>query len=356
MKIQIIYGIIAFCVSALVMPAMIKISKRVGAISEVGGRHIGDSPIGRFGGVGVLLGIAISLGLQSWYDPVFRLEISINNEQIGGFFVGVTIVSVLGFLDDIIRLAAGVKFAVQIIAALIAYCCNLRVVGLDLLLFEPFQFGYLSMLITVVWIVGVVNAVNLIDGLDGLAGGVIFFASIVNLVAAIGAQSVVPAALMIALGGAILGFLLYNWHPAKIYMGDCGAYSIGFILAASGLLAPGQKASTGVALLIPLLALGLPIFDTLLTMLRRFMNQQGIFSPDRGHLHHILLDSGISHRRVVIGLYAICCVLCSLALLIVLSRNREVGYYFLVVSVMGILFWGRPVKSQLRRAIRKIIK
>jgi UDP-GlcNAc:undecaprenyl-phosphate GlcNAc-1-phosphate transferase len=117
-----------------------------------------------------------------------------------------------------------------------------------------------------------------------------------------------------------------------------------------------QKASTGVALLIPILALGLPIIDTSLTMLRRFINNRGIFSADRGHLHHVLLDSGISHRRVVIGLYAICCVLCSLALVVVLRKNKEIGYYLVVLSIIGSVFWGVSVKRQLRQVMTKVVK
>jgi UDP-GlcNAc:undecaprenyl-phosphate GlcNAc-1-phosphate transferase len=157
------------------------------------------------------------------------------------------------------------------------------------------------------------------------------------------------------MAGSILGFLLFNWYPAKIYLGDGGAYSLGFLLAVSGLLAPVQKASTGIALLVPLLALGLPVFDTLLTMLRRFLNRRGIFSPDRGHLHHILFDAGISHRRVVLGLYAISCVLCSSALIIVLRRNQSVGYILIAASVFGCFIWGFSVRVELRKVISRVL-
>jgi UDP-GlcNAc:undecaprenyl-phosphate GlcNAc-1-phosphate transferase len=160
---------------------------------------------------------------------------------------------------------------------------------------------------------------------------------------------------MVSMGGAILGFLLYNWYPAKIYLGDGGAYSFGYMLAVSGLLAPVQKASTSIALLVPVLAVGLPIFDTLLTMARRFISKQKIFSPDRGHLHHVLLDAGISHRRVVIGLYAISCVFGSLSLVITLKRNRDIGYFLVAASVVGSVFWGISVKEQLRLAMKRSI-
>jgi UDP-GlcNAc:undecaprenyl-phosphate GlcNAc-1-phosphate transferase len=155
-------------------------------------------------------------------------------------------------------------------------------------------------------------------------------------------------------GGAVIGFLLYNWHPAKIYLGDGGAYALGFMVSVTGLLAPVHKASTGIALLVPVLAVGLPVFDTLIAMIRRFINRRGIFTPDRGHLHHILLDAGISHRRVVLGLYMVCCLLCSLALILVLKRNRDIGFTLIAASVSGVFLWGFSVKTQLERLFSKI--
>ena len=161
---------------------------------------------------------------------------------------------------------------------------------------------------------------------------------------------------MIAVSGAVIGFLLYNWHPAKIYLGDGGAYSLGFLLASSGLLSPHQKASTGVALLVPLLAAGLPIFDTLLTMGRRAINRRGIFTPDRGHLHHILLDAGISHRNVVIGLYTLSCVFCSIAVTVVTNRNGRVGIVLIAASIAGSLYWGFIMRKKLLKIVSKNAK
>lgn len=355
-KNHVICGLIAFCVSCGTMPIIVKISERLGAVSEVGGRHIGNLPIGRLGGFGVLLGVFASIVSKILGDAAFRCAIYENRMQMTGLLIGVLLVGAIGFWDDLRRLSAGVKLGIQVVAALTAYCFDLRIVGIDLPLLKPFQLDYLSLPITMLWIIGIVNAINLIDGLDGLAGGVLLFSSIVHFVAALGANSIISASMMVSIGGAVLGFLLYNWHPAKIYLGDGGAYTLGFILAVSGLLAPMQKAATGVALLIPILALGLPIVDTLMTMLRRFIGRRGIFSPDRGHLHHILLDAGISHRRVVVGLYAICCVLCSLALVMVLRRNRDIGYCFVAASVVGCVFWSVSVKGQLGQAMAKIIK
>jgi UDP-GlcNAc:undecaprenyl-phosphate GlcNAc-1-phosphate transferase len=352
----VVCGLIAFAVSTAAMPIVVEVSRRLGATSEIGGRHVGKQPIGRLGGLGALLGIVVSIVIQNWLDPVVSTAWHQDQRRIVGLTLGLCVVASIGFWDDIRRLKATQKLVAQVVASLICYVFGLRVSGVDLPLLEPIQLGWLGLPVTVLWIVGIVNAVNLIDGLDGLAGGVLLFASAVNFMAAIGSGAVLPAILMVAMGGATIGFLLFNWHPAKIYLGDGGAYSMGFILSVTGLLAPVQKASTGIALLVPVLAVGLPVFDTLTSMLRRFVNRRGIFTPDRGHLHHILLDAGISHRRVVIGLYMVCCVLCSVALVMVSRRNRNIGYSLVGASVIGIFLWGFSVKAQLGKLISKILQ
>ncbi len=355
MKTFILGAAVAFCVSCLTMPWLVKISMRLGAVSDTGGRHVGRVPIGRLGGVGAMLGFISSIAVQFIFDRSIHGVVVDRFIQIVGLFIGLLIVAGIGIWDDIRRLPAIFKLVAQILAALIACSFGLSISGLDLPLIHSFQLGVFSIPITVLWIVGVVNAVNLIDGLDGLAGGVLLFASIVNFAAALSSGTLIPAFIMVAIAGSMLGFLLYNWHPAKIYLGDGGAYSFGYILAVSGLFAPVQKVSTSIALLVPILAIGLPIFDTLLTMLRRFISNRKVFSPDRGHLHHILLDAGISHRRVVIGLYAISCLLGSLSLVIVLKRNRDVGYFLVAASLVGSFFWGVSVKDQLRLAMERLV-
>lgn len=324
MKAFLYIGFIAFSVASIAMPFIVILSKRLGAVSEIGGRHIGGQPIGRLGGLGALGGVGFSLMIQYCYDQSIRGAFDEYRSQMIGLSLSLVIVSGVGFLDDIRRLSAVSKLFAQIVAAVVSYKFGLRITAIDLPLFEPIELGFLSCPITIIWIIGIINAVNLIDGLDGLAGGIILFASLVNFVAAITSGAYIAAAIMISIAGSILGFLFYNWHPARIYLGDGGAYSFGFLLSISGLLAPVQKASTSVALLVPVLAAGLPIFDTFLTMFRRFLNQRGIFTPDRGHLHHILLDAGISHRRVVLGLYSLSCAFASIALVMVLKRNNKI--------------------------------
>jgi UDP-GlcNAc:undecaprenyl-phosphate GlcNAc-1-phosphate transferase len=338
------------------MPIIARVSQRLGAVSETGGRHVGKHPIGRLGGAGVLVACIVSLILQGWLNARFSFAVKEFLIETVGIIFGLIIVATVGFWDDVRRLSASKKLGFQIIAASVVYSCGVRISAVDLPLFEPIDLGWLSLPVTIFWIVGIINAINLIDGLDGLAGGVLLFASTVNLVVALISKAVITAVIMGSVVGAVVGFLLYNWHPAKIYLGDGGAYSLGFLIAVCGMVSPMHKVSTGVAIMVPVLAAGLPIIDTVSVILRRMVARAGIFSPDRGHLHHILLDSGISHRRVVIGLYFVCFMFCSFSLTLVLHRNRDVGWFLVVISIIGVVLWGVSVKSQLRRALVRFVE
>jgi UDP-GlcNAc:undecaprenyl-phosphate/decaprenyl-phosphate GlcNAc-1-phosphate transferase len=182
----------------------------------------------------------------------------------------------------------------------------------------------------------VTNAVNLIDGLDGLAAGVSFFAAFTSFVIASLSGSVFVALTMAALMGALVGFLFFNFNPARIFMGDSGSYFLGFVLATTALAGGGlqQKASTAVSLLVPVLALGVPIFDTLFSMFRRLIERRPIFSADRGHVHHRLLDLGLTHRRAVIFLYGVSSLLAAGAIAVSLGRSWHVGLALLSVSLV----------------------
>ncbi len=344
----IICASVAFSISIAVMPAVLSLSRRIGALSEIGGRHVGNLPVGRLGGLGVLAGVFFALAVAFLlYSDDVALSTNKSKSQFLGILIGVILVGGIGIWDDIVRLPARVKLSVQIFAALISYVSGLRILVIDLPLLEPFNLGWTSLPITVLWIVGVVNAINLIDGLDGLAGGVILFASLVNFVAAFLTKSIISSLLMAAVAGGILGFLMYNWHPAKIYLGDGGAYSIGFMLAISALVAPLQKASTAVAILVPILASGLPIFDTILTMLRRWLNGKNLLAPDRGHLHHLLLDAGIKHREVVIGMYLLSAFSGSIGIALLLERNKNFGIILVVLTGFALVWWGVNFKELL---------
>jgi UDP-GlcNAc:undecaprenyl-phosphate GlcNAc-1-phosphate transferase len=198
--------------------------------------------------------------------------------------------------------------------------------------------GVFALPVTVLWIVGIINAINLIDGLDGLAAGVVFCAGITNLVVAHVAGQIFVGAIMAAMLGAVLGFLFYNFNPARIFMGDSGSYFLGYVLGTTSLAGGAQKASTAVSLLVPIVAMGLPIFDTLFAIVRRFLERRPIFSPDRGHIHHRLLDMGITHRRAVLILYGISVVFTIAAIGVSLGHSWEAGVAILVASIVMLGF------------------
>jgi UDP-GlcNAc:undecaprenyl-phosphate GlcNAc-1-phosphate transferase len=192
--------------------------------------------------------------------------------------------------------------------------------------------GSFALPVTVLWIVGITNAINLIDGLDGLAGGVAFCAALTNLVVAVITGNTFVAVVMSGLLGAIAGFLFFNFNPARIFMGDSGSYFVGFVLGTMSLVGA-QIASTAVSFLVPVLALGLPIMDTLFSMLRRVLERRSPFDPDRGHIHHRLLDMGLTHKRAVLVLYGMCSVFTASAIVVALCRTWAVGMALLAATV-----------------------
>jgi UDP-GlcNAc:undecaprenyl-phosphate GlcNAc-1-phosphate transferase len=227
------------------------------------------------------------------------------------------------------------KFAVQAIAATMLFAGGMRVLDL------PLIFGYHSLPwfvglpLTVLWVVAVTNAFNLIDGLDGLAAGSALFSTMVFFVVSLVTHSWLGSLMSITLAGAILGFLRFNFNPATIFLGDSGSLFIGFMLSALA-LAGAQKAPTFVAVAIPVVSFGLPILETLLSILRRLISGRPIFTADREHIHHKLLQMGFSHRQVVIVLYAVSAIFAMLSLFLLWPTGSTLG---LVLAVVGAGIW-----------------
>jgi len=197
--------------------------------------------------------------------------------------------------------------------------------------------GIFALPITLLWIVGIVNAMNLIDGLDGLAGGVAFFAVVTCFAMSYVRGQTLLIVFTAALGGAILGFLIYNFNPATIFMGDTGSMFLGFILAVTS-VKTGQKGATTVAILVPIVALGLPLMDTALAFVRRLVRGQSPFTADKDHIHHRLLRLGFSQRSATLLLYGFCIALGLLAFSLTLSRGRETGIILGVLAVTVAVF------------------
>ena len=324
----------AAAVSALATPLARMIAFRFNIVSTPGGRHIHGRVIPRLGGVGIYIAVTIT-GLALWLSGRLPELFDDRDEHLAyGLIAGGTLMFLVGLIDDVKGVRALYKLGFQIVAASIAWWLGFRVDVVSLPLLGDFSLGIFSLPATVFWVVGIINAVNLIDGLDGLAAGVVFFAGVTNFVVASLMGTTFVAVVMATLAGAVLGFLFYNFNPARIFMGDSGSYFLGFILAVCSIAGPLQKASAAVSIAVPIAALGVPIIDTLLAMLRRFLERRPLFSPDRGHIHHRLLDMGITHRRAVLIIYGVTVVLCISAIAIAFGRQWQVGAAILGVSAV----------------------
>ncbi|MDY7226990.1 MraY family glycosyltransferase [Hyalangium rubrum] len=269
-------------------------------------RKVHVRPIPRLGGVAIVAGFFAPLCALFLVDSGVGSLFRSHDQLVWGLFGGGATIAVLGLYDDLHGTGARLKFSVQIAVAIALYLFGFRVE----LIANPFgpaiPLGVLSLPFTLLWMVGVVNALNLIDGLDGLAGGVAFFGVGTNFILSLARGDVVMCLLMAALAGAILGFLIFNFNPASIFMGDTGSMFLGFVLAAVS-LKTSTKSGTAVAMLVPVMALGLPIMDTLLAMIRRSILGRPMFSADKEHIHHRLMSRLVlSHRSAVLVLYGLC--------------------------------------------------
>ena len=292
----------AAIVSFITTPVVRTLAFRVGAVDiPRDSRRMHHHPIPRMGGLAIFFGFLLSALVFVPLDTPLR-----------GMLLGAVIIVILGILDDIYALPAMPKFLVQIVAATVAVLMGNEIEILsnpNIFSSNPYwDLGILSVPISVFWIVGITNAVNLIDGLDGLACGVSTISSMTMLVIALTVAEADVALLMAALAGGCIGFLPYNLNPAKIFMGDTGSTFLGFILATvsiEGLF----KSYAIISFAVPFLMLGLPIFDTCFAILRRISHGQSPMAPDRGHIHHRLIDMGFNQKQAVAVLYVISAIL-----------------------------------------------
>ncbi|RQD70766.1 MAG: undecaprenyl/decaprenyl-phosphate alpha-N-acetylglucosaminyl 1-phosphate transferase [Tindallia sp. MSAO_Bac2] len=287
--------ILSGAISYLTTPVALKISHKLGAIDvPKDSRRMHKNPIPRLGGLAIYFGFTVSSLLLLNLD-----------KEIAALLTGGTLMMILGVVDDSRTLSAKAKLAGQIFAALIVIYGGVRIEFITNFLSPSkniITLGWLTIPVTLFWIVGITNTVNLIDGLDGLAAGVSVIASLsLSAVAYLNGMPEVAVMLLI-LAGASGGFLPHNSHPARIFMGDTGSLFIGFVLSVisvEGVL----KSATTIAVVIPVMALGVPIVDTTCAIIRRLLNKRPIMEADKGHLHHRLLEQGFSHRQTVWILY-----------------------------------------------------
>jgi UDP-GlcNAc:undecaprenyl-phosphate GlcNAc-1-phosphate transferase len=245
------------------------------------------------------------------------------------------LVFLLGVYDDLRGVGPYFKFTVQGIAATMLYAGGLRIINIPVVFGDRVLPWYVGWALTVIWVLAITNAFNLIDGLDGLAAGSALFSTMVVFVVALLNGPSLVEVMTIALAGAILGFLRFNFNPATIFLGDSGSLFIGFLLSALALFGA-QKAPTIVAIAIPIVSFGLPILETVLSVMRRLISGRPVFTADREHIHHKLLQHGLTHRQVVILLYGVSAVFAMLSLFLLWPTGSSLG---LVLAVLGIGIW-----------------
>lgn len=341
--------ILAFLLSALItykmVPSVIQLANNIGAIDvPKDGRRVHKKPIPRIGGLAIFTGFLASALI--FIPP---------NTKVLAVLLASGIMIIMGLIDDISPLKAKTKMLIQIFCACIIVWAEIRIDFFT----HPFEdqiligVKLLSIPITIFWIVGITNTVNLIDGLDGLAAGISAIAAITLAIVSITSNQLLTATLLMGVAGGAVGFLPYNFNPAKIFMGDTGALFLGFILSVSSILGT-IKGATILAVIIPLFALAVPILDTSFAILRRFLAGKPIMEADKGHLHHRLLAKGFSQKTTVLYLYAIASMLGLTSLL--LQKSDFITGAFVISGNILLVFLGVKKFHILEEATQKETK
>src|SRR5438876_5497483 len=321
-------------------------------------RHLHVIPLPRLGGVAIFLSFFLSLGIA------LLISLTRPGRNVGGSTATLAtilgpglLIFLLGVYDDVRDASPYLKFTVQAIAGALLFAGGLRILDLPVL-FGGHQFSwFIGLPLTMLWVLAITNAFNLIDGLDGLAAGSSLFSTLIVFVVALLSQSSLVALMTIALAGSILGFLRYNFNPATIFLGDCGSLFIGFLLSALA-LESAQKAPTIIAVAIPVVSFGLPILETALSVLRRLISGRPLFTADREHTHHKLLQRGLSHRQVVIVLYAVSALFALLSLFLLWLTGSSLGLVLAVVGTgvwLGVQHLGYPEFGEIRRVAQRTL-
>lgn len=294
----------------------------------------------RLGGVAIYLACIIALSTLPLVDNVLTQTLREHTSEIFVALIPATLVLIFGIYDDLRGTNAAVKFAALGLIATLFYIMGGRIEGLSIPFLGSVHLpSTLSFLVTVFWMVGIANAFNLIDGMDGLASGAALFSSLVILAISFAQGQPLMIVFSLIFCGALAGFLRYNFNPASIFLGDSGALFVGFSLAALSVLGS-QKATTAVAVVIPILAFGLPVVDTGVTIARRLISGRPVFQGDNEHIHHMLIARGWSHQGAVLVLYAACAAFGLVAILFTSTGSRLIGFALFVLGVVTMLALG----------------
>jgi UDP-GlcNAc:undecaprenyl-phosphate GlcNAc-1-phosphate transferase len=323
--------VVAFCVAFTVTPWVRKKAFTWGAVDYPDQRKVHSGVMPRMGGLAVYLA----------FLPAVLIGQPLNN-SMAGLLLGITLITLLGIVDDIRGLSPWVKLAGQITAALAVIPFGIKVQNLT----NPFNgdilsLGALSIPVTVFWLVAVTNAINLVDGLDGLAAGISGIAALTMAAVAwtqlgLPGQTTEAILLPLLLAASILGFLKHNYHPATIFLGDSGSMMLGFCLGGISVMGL-TKSVTAVSVILPLVILGIPLLDTTFAIVRRYHKHRPIFQPDREHLHHQLMAMGLTHPQTVLVIYGVSVVMGISAVLLNLVSNDQAAVLLVVLSAVVLI-------------------
>lgn len=336
--------LLAFIVSFMVTPYSIKIAEKIGAIDiPKDDRRMRKRSLTRLGGIAVIAGFAISV---IYLISVMYIEGSIDLfdenlylKKLFGIGLGILIIALIGILDDTKTLKPWQKLIGQVIAAIVTVMFGIKIDNINIPYFSSLGLSYeVSIFATIIWIVGITNAINLIDGLDGLSSGIALISCISLLIIfALNGSPMIAILMITSLIGALVGFLPFNFSPAKTFIGDTGSNFLGYILSVISILGI-AKTYTAVVIALPILVLGLPIFDVIWAIIRRLKKGKSIkaiFQPDRGHLHHRLLAGGFSQKQAVLILYAISAALGLFAIIILESGIwKALSFLLMVIAAL----------------------
>ena len=338
--------LLAFITTFVVTPHTMRLAKKVGAIDIPNDRRVNKKPMPRLGGLAVIAGFVVSI-IYLFITTSIEGKLNLFGEEnyylkMIGFFLGALILGLVCYVDDVKGVPSWVKLTAQIIASIIVVACGIKIENISI----PFTEGKIIMgdifsyIITVCWIVGITNAINLIDGLDGLSSGVTLISCLsLLMVFALNSSPLIAIVLITALAGALVGFLPFNFSPAKTFIGDMGSNFMGFALAIISILGV-AKTYTALVLIAPIIILAMPIFDTLFAIFRRLIKGKSIkavFKPDKGHLHHKLMAKGYTQKQAVLIMYGITAILGMFAVILLESGIwKALSFALLIIAIVAI--------------------
>lgn len=330
--------IVAFAVSYIVVPLSIKFAKKFNIMDnpKQDARRVHKVATPRVGGIAIVAGMVVSLLV--YYIITLFTDNAVDKRYLGYILGGIIIVS-MGFVDDLKNLRPLYKFLFQLLAGMVIYVFGISIAGVKIPFIYPemIDFGIWSFPITLLWVLGITNAVNLIDGLDGLAAGISAIASVsLLMIFAINGAPMEAVIIAIALVGATVGFLPYNFNPAKTFMGDTGSNFLGYTLATISIMGM-AKGYTVLAIVAPLIVVGVPVFDMVFAIIRRLAHHQRITAPDKGHIHHRLLKHGFSQKQAVLILYTLTSILGIIAVTLVSGKVIQGMLCIVIVLLIWII-------------------